>query len=460
MPHSHALWPASAGAAVVIAAISTTILGGAVILAGPGSGPLARFAEPMMRRLCKSLGFGAPSVALVADSQSVVTAAPGARIAVAGRILDAEGSPVAGSAVRVRSESRPSWDWVTTSGSDGSFRVEGVAAGKVQVAAQDVEAGYVESAPMDANEARQVVLVLDRTVEIAGVVLDERGAPIPRATVKCTGKSGAPDRVVIADEDGRFTMRRAARSIDRVTVWARGFEATTIAAGAASDATQRSVRLRAGRPLRGRVVSPTGEVVAGARVSACAGHEAEVATSDGAGAFEFPATVIGCTIAAYHPRFAGARPTRIGDGREVVVRLGSGGAIEGMAVDEHGKSIGLFSVTIASFEAGEEAPGTPTRAGETAEHLRGSFRLDDLAPGTYVLRFSAEGKVDTDSNPIEVARGKVVRGEQIVLASAEVEDSASGGDEPEPAGAARSGDASESAGSTEPAETKEATSGE
>jgi hypothetical protein len=59
-----------------------------------------------------------------------------------------------------------------------------------------------------------------------------------------------------------------------------------------------------------------------------------------------------------------------------------------------------------------------------------------------------------------VARGKVVRGEQIVLASAEVEESASGGDEPDPAGAAQSSDASESAGSAEPAETKEATSGE
>jgi hypothetical protein len=103
----------------------------------------------------------------------------------------------------------------------------------------------------------------------------------------------------------------------------------------------------------------------------------------------------------------------------MVVRLGAGGAIEGSALDEHGKPIALFSVTIASFEAEDGVVASATRAGETAEHLRGTFRVDDLAPGTYVLRLHAEGKVDTDSRPIEVARGHVIRGEQLILAAAD-----------------------------------------
>jgi hypothetical protein len=75
-------------------------------------------------------------------------------------------------------------------------------------------------------------------------------------------------------------------------------------------------------------------------------------------------------------------------------------------------------VTIASFEPEGDVPRTATRAGETAEHLRGAFRVDDLAPGTYVLRLSAEGRIDVDSRAIEVTRGRVIRGEQLVLASA------------------------------------------
>jgi hypothetical protein len=413
---------------IFVAAISMSILVGAVLLARPGPAFLA----------------------VVSDSQAVVLSVGAvARTSVAGRILDADGGPVAGSAVRVRSEARPDWDWVTSSGSDGSFRVDGVVAGKVRVGAQDVEAGIVESPLLEANEARDVVLVLDRTVEVRGVVLDDRGAPIARAAIKCAGKPGAPDRVVIADEDGRFALRGAARSIDRLTAWARGFEATTVSVGSVSSgAIQRDFRLRAARPLHGVVVDPLGNGVAGARVSACPGKEAEVASTDASGAFELPATVMGCSATALHPRFAGARAVRVGDRRELVLRLGGGGAIEGTVVDEHGKPIGLFTVTIASFESEEEGvPGVPFRTGEMAEHLRGSFKLDDLPPGTYVLQMSAEGMVDTQSRPIDVGRGKVIRGEQIVLTAAEVVDTPQSAEQPSAEGAegAETGDGADTA---------------
>jgi hypothetical protein len=298
--------------------------------------------------------------------------------------------------------------------------VDGVAPGRVHVAVHDTEAGSVESTTLDADDAHHVVLVLDRTVELSGTVLDERGAAVSRAAVKLPGKPGTSDRIVVTDEDGRFTLRAALRAGDRIAVWARGFEATAVTLGTpASDVLRQKIRLRASPPVRGKVVDPSGEPVSAVRVSACPGKQAEVTTSDAAGAFELPASAIGCWVSAYHPRFAGSRPTRIADGRTMVVRLGAGGAIEGSALDEHGKPIALFSVTIASFEAEDGVVASATRAGETAEHLRGTFRVDDLAPGTYVLRLHAEGKVDTDSRPIEVARGHVIRGEQLILAAAD-----------------------------------------
>jgi carboxypeptidase family protein len=370
------------------------------------------------------------------------------RTVVTGRILDAEGSPVGGCAVRVRSEAQPGWDWVASTGSDGSFRVEGVTLGKVHVIAQDIEAGSVESAMLEADRARGVVLVLDRTVELSGVVLDARGAPIARAAVKGTGQGAVPERIVIADEEGRFTLRGTPRGVERIVVWARGFEATTVTLGEAASAVKVDVRLRAAPPLRGYVVAPSGEPVIGARVSACAGNDVQVATSDAAGAFELPAAVIGCWVTASHARFADARATRIGRRSEIVVRLGAGGMIEGTAVDERGRPIGLFSVTIVSYEPEVSLPGMSTRVGETGEHLRGAFRLDDLAPGMYVLRLSAQGSVDTDSKPIEIKRGGVIRGEQFVLTAAEGED----GNQPESASEAESPEGTETATDTEEAE--------
>jgi hypothetical protein len=90
--------------------------------------------------------------------------------------------------------------------------------------------------------------------------------------------------------------------------------------------------------------------------------------------------------------------------------MAAGGAIEGAAVDDRGAAINSFSVTIESFEPAEGESKETSRAGETRDELRGSFRFDDLAAGTYVIRASiSEGRV-TEPATIVVAKGKVLRG--------------------------------------------------
>jgi hypothetical protein len=63
--------------------------------------------------------------------------------------------------------------------------------------------------------------------------------------------------------------------------------------------------------------------------------------------------------------------------------------------------------------------------------------------------------VDADSKPIEVGRGRVIRGEQIVLTAADVEDGAGAGEEPSLGASAESGETTE-AGSDETTKGEEA----
>jgi protocatechuate 3,4-dioxygenase beta subunit len=398
MPHPHRADICNSGAekreslrigATIIGALTTAIMGAAVLVVRPAS------------------------TSVVSDSSATPAAAAVERHFVAGRVLDAEGNPATGSVVRVRSDGRRGDDWVTSSAADGSFMIDGITPGQVHVAVDDDVGGAVESGGLDVADAQHVVLVLHRTLELAGTILDTRGAPVARATLKIVDGAGA-SRLVVADDEGRYAVRTNGRAKERISVWARGFQTTTFDVGATLPGQRNDVRLRALPAVRGVVVDPTGAVVSGARISACPGNEAQVATSDRAGTFELPATVIGCWVTADHAHLARARATHIRDERRIVVRMGAGGAIEGDAVDEKGRPIGSFAVSIASF-APEEGVVAGAVATEPTDHLRGAFQLDGLAPGTYVLRFSAEGRTDVTADDIHVTKGKVSRGQHVVM---------------------------------------------
>ena len=124
---------------------------------------------------------------------------------------------------------------------------------------------------------------------------------------------------------------------------------------------------------------------------------------------------------AAHPRFSTSRPSSIDATRELVIRLAAGGAIEGAVLDERGAPVNSFSVTIESFEAAEGESQEASRAGETRGELRGSFRFDDLAAGTYVVRATTPEGRATEPVTIAVARGKVARGVALTFPKAEAD---------------------------------------
>src|SRR5262249_28525253 len=145
--------------------------------------------------------------------------------------------------------------------------------------------GFVESAELRPDPLGAVVLVLGRAGKLTGVVVDERGAPVAHATVKAWGGSTAAERVVTANDDGRYLIERMAPAMDRVTAWAPGFDPATRTVVRHSGSETLNVLLAPSRPVHGMVVGPTGRPVAGARIRACERSAAEGAISDGAGGF-------------------------------------------------------------------------------------------------------------------------------------------------------------------------------
>ena len=264
------------------------------------------------------------------------------------------------------------------------------------------------------------MLVLEQARTMQGVVTDERGTPLPHATVKAWGDAATLERVVMTDDEGRYAMQRVSQSANRLSVWARGFEAKTLSTSPGDPMlVLRDLRLTPAPVLRGTVVDSLGRPVEGAQISACQDKEQEGAISGHGGVFALPAITAGCTVSASHPRFATSRSTLIEAGRSLTLRLGTGGAIEGLAVDERGRPLGAFSLSIQSFEPAEGESQSSSRSGETHDELRGTFRFDDLTPGTYVIGVTAEGHAAAQSPPIEVGRGRVVRGIRISLGEEE-----------------------------------------
>src|SRR5260221_5811969 len=139
-----------------------------------------------------------------ADAPVNRTAGP----AVAGRILDAWGVPVPHAPVHVVVAENRALAERTETNVDGTFHLDRAPATKMRVVAEDDREGYVESAELDGQAARHVVLVLEQAQAIEGVVTDERGTPVAHATVKAWGDAASLEKVVMTDDEGRYAIHR------------------------------------------------------------------------------------------------------------------------------------------------------------------------------------------------------------------------------------------------------------
>ncbi len=336
-----------------------------------------------------------------------------------GRILDANGDAVDGAAVRLVSPDPP-YTVVREANTDpaGAFSFPRVHATRVRVVADHDPDGVVSSAELHATEGQtlDVTLVLSLANAVRGTVVDAADHPVAGAALSVEGVPWTV-RSATSDEAGAFRLTTVPEGATSLLAVARGYKTARVALLRRDDQADElvvQVRLLAASPVAGDVRDPEGNP-AKARVVACEGQPQEVRTTSGDdGTFELAPSAIGCDVVAEHDEYAPSETGTVTEGRRLSLRLKAGGVIEGTVVDERGAPVQAYSVGVESFSAarGKSLRRDPARK---IEDVRGAFRLDKLAPGSYVLSASTGSSPPARSDSIEVSAGATTRGVRIVL---------------------------------------------
>jgi len=332
-----------------------------------------------------------------------------------GRILDGDGSAVAGATVHlVSAAQQPAVLAETTSDADGAFSVAHVGSLHLRVDAEHEPEGAVRSADLAAVEGQtvEVTLVLG-PASVRGTVVDAADRPVAGAALSVEGVPW-PIAGATSDESGAFRMAAVPFEASAVVAVASGYKAARAQLGSREGGQEAVLRLQllAAPPVDGDVLDPDGKP-AHARIVACEGQPSEArAASAEDGTFRLPPSTIGCDVIALSDDLAPSDVVRIVEGQRLALRLRTGGTLEGAVVDARGRSLPSFSVGIESYVG---AHGANPRGKGPRPFEGGSFRWEGLAPGTYVLTAVAPNKPPGRSDAVEVRAGAVTSGVRIVL---------------------------------------------
>lgn len=362
---------------------------------------------------------GLPTPPTTSVSAVAVEAGPAQVVPeIRGRILNADGVSVEGATVRLVSAAAPYrvYQETKTDGA-GAFAFEHVGGWRVRVVADHGSDGVVTSAALRVapEQSLELTLVLSPAGAVRGSVVDAQGHPIAGAVVSVDGLPWIVS--ASSDAQGVFALMTVPDEAKSLVAVARGFRTAHASIAAREDDRELVVRIvmTGANPVAGRVLDDAGNAI-GASVVACEETAAEARVQSGAdGSFELPASAIGCTAVAEHPEFGPSSPQVVVEGQKLILRLATGGTVQGVVVDESGAAVTPFTVGIESFTPLRGRGGGP-RGSHNYDDPSGAFRWEKLAPGSYVLSASAAGKPPSRSAPVDVQAGATTSGVRIVLA--------------------------------------------
>lgn len=282
-----------------------------------------------------------------------------------------------------------------SSAADGTFRIEGVPPGHVQLVAR--MAGYAPGSServwvAAGRERDRIEIVLEPAGRIEGEVVDAEGEAVAGAIVEHRSDAEPWPRVIAADERGRFALEDVAGAVTiRATAAGHAAGQARVDVGAGGRERVRVVLPAPGPRLEGRTVDERGREVAGVQVrieSMAPGESApRVVFSDAGGRFEIDDAPPGpWRIAADHADYAQPDPVELDaapDTLRLVLRQGT--TVRGRVLDALAGE-GIEGATLVL----ERATGAPL-ARDVRSDAEGSLVIPRVGPGAYMARVSAPG---------------------------------------------------------------------
>ncbi|MHC5065037.1 MAG: carboxypeptidase-like regulatory domain-containing protein [Planctomycetota bacterium] len=220
---------------------------------------------------------------------------------------------------------------------------------------------------------------------VRGRIVDAEGRPLAAARVSSfyTLDDGA---TAVSAADGSFELSlRSGQTVHLLRVRRRGFAEGKLWLREVDARNAVEISLLAAGGVSGRVISPSGEAIAGAEVS----HGACWARSDAKGEFRIDDLPAGSQcLRVFAKGWAAMQvPVQVSPGRiesEVELQLQSGQRIRGRLRDDHGQAIRAALVTA-------QIPGLRSAARSTFTDGEGCFDLVDLPPDLPAIEFSGPG---------------------------------------------------------------------
>ncbi|HEY1548348.1 MAG TPA: carboxypeptidase-like regulatory domain-containing protein [Kofleriaceae bacterium] len=350
---------------------------------------------------------------------------PGEQIARPAAVVDPKAVGLVGEPAPLATNGTGDRASVWTTGSDGRYRIAGIAKGKVTVLA--VAAGFAEGRSREvslgtAEVAGDVDVVLGAGTYVAGRVTDQAGAPIAGAEVAAQPDVGAPVEN-FTDSDGQYRIGPlSGKLVLRVSAYGHGdvrvpLELAPAGGTTAAEHREDVVLEVADATVLGTLVDATGIPVGGAHLEIVAGpSEGRGATSSSDGVFSIEMLPRGHVRLRvdhldYPTQELDAIASSPAERTRLVVALG--GAIEGVLLDARSGE------PLASTSLSAAGPGGATTETSTASTGRwklgpllvGHWRLTIAQPGFMALsrEFDVPASTIRDVR-IELARGALIGG--------------------------------------------------
>jgi len=364
-----------------------------------------------------------------------------------GRVVDQHDRPVVGATVEADSQEAGLQSTTVETGADGRFAMADFSRGsriRLWASKQGYGNGRFEGVEAPTQEPVTIKLKLTPTHRVLYTVLDEKGEPIPGATVvfytqemKRMTMATFADNYTLTDEEGHCEHRFAEPGI--VTIWARatGYlqRKIDIEIHEEGDLQNLEITLQtAPAVIVGQVMGPGGEPVGDADFSVFEKEGAgrglspgpvEAPQTDSNGRFRLQGLTEGQWGVSMHARGyrSEQRDLEVHAGENRLdFRLEREAEVEGQAEDSAGRPErendpkGTISGSILGLDAKELAKIKIVRAHQPSGtskgsqvNVRGEYRIEGLAPGEWTVSAS------TDHRRVEVKTNLTAGGHEAHL---------------------------------------------